>query len=76
VKPPGDRFLTRLISRVTYSLAPGQVREVALRFPRSRWNKLRYGRGFAIVDATQGGARVAKRGFYFSPKKGGTAKQF
>lgn len=76
VKPPGNRFFARLISKVTYSLAPGEIREVALRVPRARWKKLRYGRGFAIVDAIQDGSQVAKRGFYFSPKKGGAVKQF
>jgi len=76
VKPPGNEFFARLISRVPYSLAPGEVREVTLRFPRSRWNKFRYSRGFVIVDAFQDGSRVDKRGFYFTPKKGGDAKQF
>lgn len=76
VKPPRGEFSARLISKVRYSLAPGEIREVALRLPRSRWNKLRYGRGFLIVDALQRGSQVAKRGFYFSPKKGGAAKQF
>jgi streptogramin lyase len=76
VKPPGRRFFARLISKVTYSLAAGEIQKVALRLPLARWNKLLYGRGFLIVDATQGGLRVAKRGFYFSPKEGGTAKHF
>jgi streptogramin lyase len=76
VKPPGNQFFARLISKHKYSLAAGEIREVASRLPLSRWNKLRYGRGFLIVDAIQGGSQVAKRGFYFSPKKGGTAKQF
>jgi len=31
---------------------------------------------FMIVDAFQNGARVAKRGFYFWPSRGGDAKQF
>ncbi|MBA3866374.1 MAG: hypothetical protein H0X42_08515 [Solirubrobacterales bacterium] len=76
VKPPGKQFFARLISKVKYSLAAGQIKEVALRLPLSHWNKLRYRRGFLIVDAIQGDSQVAKRGFYFSPKHGGTAKHF
>lgn len=76
VKPPGKELLARRLSRLRYSLAAGEIREVTLRFPRSRWKKLRYGRAFVIVDALQGGSQVAKRGFYFSPKRGGSAKQF
>ena len=74
VRPPGNRFFARRISKVRYSLAPGEIRELAMRFPRSRWNKLVYSRGFMIVDAIQGGSQVAKRGFYFTPKEGGQAK--
>jgi streptogramin lyase len=76
VRTPGNEFFARRLSRITYSLAAGEVQEVSLRFPRSRWNKLRYATAFVIVDARQNGARVAKRGFYFWPGKGGTAKQF
>jgi streptogramin lyase len=76
VAPPGKELAARKISKVSYSLAPGEIREIKLPSPTSRWNKLRYGRAFAIVDALQDGARVAKRGFYFTPKKGGSAKQF
>jgi len=76
VKPPGNKFFARRLSRIRYSLVAGEIEEVALRFRLSQWNKLRYARDFLIVDAIQGGSRVAKRGFYFSPRKGGTAKQF
>lgn len=76
VKPPGDRFFARQISRIKYSLVAGEIQEVALRFPLSRWNKLRFRRGFLVIDALQDGSRVARRGFYFSPKAGGVAKQF
>lgn len=76
VKPPGNKFFARRISRVRYSLVAGEIQEVAFRFPLARWNRLRYRRGFLIVDALQGGSWAVKRGFYFSPKKGGRAKQF
>jgi hypothetical protein len=76
IRPQG-KFATRQLSRLTYSLAPGQIKTVALPFPVRRWNHLRYARGFLIVDAIQGGRRVAKRGFYFdSPKKGGVEKHW
>jgi streptogramin lyase len=74
---PHGKFATRQLSRLAYSLAPGQIKTVALPFPVRRWNSLRYARGFLIVDAIQGGQRVAKRGFYFdSPKKGGVEKHW
>jgi virginiamycin B lyase len=76
VKPPGDRFFARRISTVRYLLAAGEIRKVTLRLPRLRWDRIRYARGFVIVDANQAGSQVAKRGFYFSPKQGGMPKQF
>jgi virginiamycin B lyase len=76
VKRPGNRYLAPLISKVTYSLARGEIKEFSLRLSLTQWNRLRYGRGFLIVDAIQDGSRVAKRGFYFSPKEGGIAKHW
>ncbi|HEX6602098.1 MAG TPA: hypothetical protein VF030_05600 [Solirubrobacterales bacterium] len=71
VRPPGNQFFARLISKVRYSLAPGEIKEVTLRLPRSRWNRLRYSRGFLIVDAFQQGSRVAKRASTSRPKRAG-----
>jgi virginiamycin B lyase len=74
---PHGEFATPQLSRLTYSLAPGQIETVALPFPARRWSHLRAARGFLIVDAIQGGQRVAKRGFYFSsPQKGGVEKHW
>jgi streptogramin lyase len=74
---PHGRFATRQLSRLTYSLAPGEIKTVAVPFPVQRWSHLRYARGFVILDALEGGTRVAKRGFYFdSPKKGGVEKHW
>jgi hypothetical protein len=56
-------------------LAAGQIQEVAIPLRLSRWQELRYGRDFVVIDAVEGGARVARRGFYFSPGSGGSAKQ-
>jgi hypothetical protein len=76
IRPHGG-FATLQLSRLTYSLAPGQIKTVALPFPVRRWDHLRYARGFLIVDAIQGGRQVAKRGFYFrSPSKGGVEKHW
>jgi hypothetical protein len=36
IRPHGE-FATRQLSRLTYSLAPGQIKTVALRFPVGRW---------------------------------------
>lgn len=74
---PHGKFGTRQLSRLAYSLAPGQIKTVAIPFPVQRWNHLRYARGFVILDALEGGKQVAKRGFYFdSPKKGGVEKHW
>jgi hypothetical protein len=77
VRLPDHRFAAKAMSKLTYSLAPGQIKEVALAFPARRWAHLRGNRRFLIVDAIQGGHRVAKRGFDFNlPEKGGTAKHW
>jgi streptogramin lyase len=74
---PHGNFATPHLSKLAYSLSPGQIKTVTLPFPTRRWNHLRYARGFLIVDAIQDGQRVAKRGFYFeSPKKGGIEKHW
>ena len=76
VRPPGGKFSTRPISKLTYSLAAGEIKEVAPRLTAAGWERIRYGRGFLIVDAIQDGAQVAKRGFHFSLERGGTAKHW
>jgi streptogramin lyase len=74
---PKRLFATRQLSKLPYSLVAGEIKEVALRFPVRRWNHLVGNRRFVIVDARQGGRRVAKRGFYFNlPEKGGVEKHW
>jgi streptogramin lyase len=74
---PHRKFATRQLSRLAYSLAPDEIKTVAIPFPVQRWNHLRYARGFLILDAIEGGKQVAKRGFYFdSPRKGGVEKHW
>jgi virginiamycin B lyase len=74
---PHGKFGTRQLSRLAYSLAPGEIKTLAIPFPVRRWAHLRYARGFVILDALEGGKQVAKRGFYFaSPKKGGVEKHW
>ena len=74
---PHGNFATPQLSRLPYSLAPGEIKEVAVPFPIRRWAHLRYNRGFVILDAIQGGRQVAERGFYFDgPKQGGVEKHW
>jgi hypothetical protein len=77
VRLPKRRNGTHPLSRLAYSLAAGEIREIALPFPVRRWEHLAGNRYFVIVDALQDGKRVAKRGFYlYSPRKGGVEKHW
>lgn len=77
VRLPKRRNSTHPLSRLAYSLAAGEIREIALPFPVRRWEHLAGNRYFVIVDALQDGKRVAKRGFYlYSPRKGGVEKHW
>jgi streptogramin lyase len=70
------RRLTRALSKRSYSLAAGEIKDVGLHFPSRLWHHLRGNRFFVIVDALQAGHQVGKRGIKFSPEEGGVAKHW
>ncbi len=77
VRPKGaEANSLRQVAQVPYSLAPGAIAKLTVPFSAKRWDRLRGSRGFLVVEAVQDGASVGQRGFYFAPRKGGSAKQF
>lgn len=74
---PHGNFAMPQLSRLAYSLAPGQIETLAIPFPQKHYSRLHANGRFLIVEAIQGGEQVAHRGFYFDgPKKGGVEKHF
>lgn len=74
-RPPGRDRTSRLVSTAPYSLAAGASRRVRLPLARSRLNGVRYATGYLVLTAVRGGSIAARRGFFFWPRRGGTAER-
>jgi hypothetical protein len=59
----------------SYPLAIGESRLLSLALSAKRLARIRHRTVFFVLTAVKAGSVVAKRGFYFTPGRGGVAKR-
>jgi hypothetical protein len=65
---------SRLVLTLPYSLAAGESRLIRLPLRQQRLTRMYRRTGYLVLTAVRGSSIIARRGFFFAPRRGGTAE--